>query len=99
MAQGQLIALFGSKGSGNSSGYSNSALDAMLEKQSQTLDAKARQQLVYQIQETLIDDLPARYTYHPYTFLFTQGVKNWRFSVIAGNERRWGARYSSTAAT
>lgn len=83
---------FLSTGSGNYSGYANADLDKLFEKERQTLDPKARQQLIYQIQDILETDIPTFYTYVPYANSFSQGVTNWRVTAVSANDVRWNAR-------
>jgi len=94
----RLTEVYSSKGSRNTTGYSTPELDDLLVKQRQTLDVKARQEIVYKIQDLLEEDVPTFYTYMPTVPVMVQGVANWRVSVITGNAVRWNARQSSSTA-
>jgi peptide/nickel transport system substrate-binding protein len=94
----RLVEVYSSTGSRNNTGYSTPELDLLLIKQRQTLDQKARQQIAYQIQQILEDDVPMFYTYIPDAFAFTQGLANWRPTAVTANDIRWNARYASLSA-
>jgi peptide/nickel transport system substrate-binding protein len=83
---------FHSAGTGNYSGYANPKLDSLLTAQQREFDEKKRQDLVYQAQKLIIDDVAVFFTFIQWSFHFTQGIKNWRESAITGNKERWNAR-------
>jgi peptide/nickel transport system substrate-binding protein len=83
---------FHSTGSGNYSGYANPQLDSLLVAQQREFDTKKRQELVYEAQRHVVDNVAVFFTFVQWAFNFTQGIKNWRESAITGNKERWNAR-------
>jgi peptide/nickel transport system substrate-binding protein len=89
----RLFDRFHSTAGGNYAGYSNPALDSLLEKQRSTLNKEQRRELVLQAQDIIVKDAPTFYTYFVWSFTMANSkLTNWRASALSGNQVRWNAR-------
>jgi peptide/nickel transport system substrate-binding protein len=89
----QLSDTYHSKATQNWTGYSNSTVDALFEKQSMTLDYKERRAIVDQIQAILMDEVATLWTFvvNDHNF-YVKNSGNMRRSPMNGNFDRYEAR-------
>jgi peptide/nickel transport system substrate-binding protein len=89
----QLSLKFHSQSDQNWTGYSNPAVDALFDKQSQTIDYAQRRAIVDEIQATLMDEVAIMWTFvlNQHSF-YTKTAGNMRRSPMNGNEDRYEAR-------
>jgi ABC-type transport system substrate-binding protein len=84
---------YSSSGATNWAGYANATVDKLFAQQASTLDATERQDLVTQLQMTMMEEVASDFTMIMLNrYFYNPKVQSFRVSALNGNAERWDAR-------
>lgn len=89
----ELADRYSSSGATNWAGYANATVDKLFTQQASTLDATERQDLVTQLQMTMMEDVASDFTMIMLNrYFYNPKAQSFRVSALNGNAERWDAR-------